>query len=74
MTLIKKLIPDSQIFQQDPEGWSQEELEDAATRLKALVTKHRAARGLSMEALVAAKDKPKRTRKKADGSTAGAKS
>lgn len=70
-TLLKKLIPNSQVFQQDPEKWSKEELADAIERITSLVTKHRAARGLSMEALVSEGVKPTRKRApaKAKGST-----
>lgn len=74
-TLLKKLIPNSQVFQQDPEKWSKEELADAIERITSLVTKHRAARGLSMEALVSEGVKPTRKRApaKAKGSTASTK-
>lgn len=60
MTLLKKLIPDSRIFQQDPEKWSKEELKDAAARITAVVAKHRAARGLTMENLAKEKEAVKK--------------
>lgn len=74
-TLLKKLIPNSQVFQQDPEKWSKEELADAIERITSLVTKHRAARGLSMEAVAAegVKATRKRAPAKAKGSTASTK-
>ena len=64
MTLFKKLIPDSQVFQQDPEGWNRESRTDARTRLLALVTKHRASRGLAMaDVAQQAANKPSKPRK-----------
>lgn len=60
MTLLKKLIPDSRIFQQDPEKWSKEELKDATARITAVVAKHRAARGLTMENLAKEKEAVKK--------------
>jgi len=77
MTLLKKLIPDSRIFQQDPEKWSKEELKDAAARITAVVAKHRAARGLTMENLAKEKEAVKKraikgTKSKAPKSKPGA--